>query len=85
MYELSIILSYKTEGQKWTLRLCIVKSKILSISSLNSYEEIEKNKKKQILFSPETKVERIFFEDDKSKDQMIFITDKDCKIFPQRK
>ena len=51
MYELSIILSYKTEGQKWTLRLCIVKSKILSISSLNSYEEIEKNKKTNIIFT----------------------------------
>ena len=51
MYELSGILCYKTEGQKWTLRLCIVKSKILSISSLNSYEEIEKNKKTNIIFT----------------------------------
>ena len=44
----------------------------------------KKTKQNKYYFHQRQKL-NVFFEDDKSKDQMISITYKDCKIFPQRK
>ena len=55
MYELAGLLSYKDEESSWGLRLCTIKSKILSIFKLNSYTEVDK----QIIFNTDTKAELI--------------------------